>query len=194
MTLVGYFGSGSGVASQEQYHSAYGLAKAFWEMNLSIPAVIRLGGNSEDRAVQILTEYCKDLPAPVEGYKKDDTPKFCAERFKKLSAQHRAGPYKVRPLPEYEPPPDAYNFKTITGHVYIDHRACDKCESKVCVEQCVPQILSLADGRPVLNISYEEAAAGKCIECLACEVECAARGNGGGYVHCRNRLRYRRCQ
>ncbi len=65
--LVGYFGSGSGVASQEQYHSAYGLAKAFWEMNLSIPAVIRLGGNSEDRAVKILAECCRDLPAPVEG-------------------------------------------------------------------------------------------------------------------------------
>ena len=45
--LVGYFGSGSGVASQEQFWSAYGLAKAFWEMNLDIPAVIRLGGNSE---------------------------------------------------------------------------------------------------------------------------------------------------
>src|SRR5437867_9796588 len=41
--LVGYFGSGSGVASQEQYWSAYGLAKAFWELDLDIPAVIRLG-------------------------------------------------------------------------------------------------------------------------------------------------------
>src|SRR5436190_10291835 len=51
--LVGYFGSGSGVASQEQYWSAYGLAKAFWELNLDIPAVIRLGGNTEDRAVEI---------------------------------------------------------------------------------------------------------------------------------------------
>ncbi|PYK85265.1 MAG: hypothetical protein DMF47_10795, partial [Verrucomicrobia bacterium] len=48
--LVGYFGSGSGVASQEQYWSAYGLAKAFWELDLDIPAVIRLGGNTEDRA------------------------------------------------------------------------------------------------------------------------------------------------
>src|SRR5436190_18433621 len=45
--LVGYFGSGSGVASQEQYWSAYGLAKAFWELDLDIPAVIRLGGNTE---------------------------------------------------------------------------------------------------------------------------------------------------
>src|SRR5437667_11920275 len=52
--LVGYFGSGSGVASQEQYWSAYGLAKAFWELELDIPAVIRLGGNTEDRAVDIL--------------------------------------------------------------------------------------------------------------------------------------------
>src|SRR5262249_9733610 len=49
--LVGYFGSGSGVASQEQFWSAYGLAKAFWELDLDIPAVIRLGGNTEDRAV-----------------------------------------------------------------------------------------------------------------------------------------------
>src|SRR6266436_956196 len=52
--LVGYFGSGSGVASQEQYWSAYGLAKAFWELDLNIPAVIRLCGNTEDRAVEIL--------------------------------------------------------------------------------------------------------------------------------------------
>src|SRR5205807_4835820 len=52
--LIGYFGSGSGVASQEQFWSAYGLAKAFWELDLDIPAVIRLGGNTEDRAVDIL--------------------------------------------------------------------------------------------------------------------------------------------
>ena len=60
--LVGYFGSGSGVASQEQFWSAYGLAKAFWEMQLDIPAVIRLGGNSEDRAVDILQSTAKNCP------------------------------------------------------------------------------------------------------------------------------------
>ena len=59
--LVGYFGSGSGVASQEQYWSAYGLAKAFWELDLDIPAVIRLGGNTEDRAVDILHRMSKLL-------------------------------------------------------------------------------------------------------------------------------------
>src|SRR6478735_6542430 len=63
--LVGYFGSGSGVASQEQFWSAYGLAKAFWELDLDIPAVIRLGGNTEDRAVEILHRISKLLRAPL---------------------------------------------------------------------------------------------------------------------------------
>ena len=59
--LVGYFGSGSGVASQEQYWSAYGLAKAFWELELNIPAVIRLGGNTEDRAVDFCDAWRNSL-------------------------------------------------------------------------------------------------------------------------------------
>src|SRR6266576_3017240 len=79
--LVGYFGSGSGVASQEQYWSAYGLAKAFWELDLDIPAVIRLGGNTEDRAVDILRRMSKLLRAPVEGYRKTDSPATIAERI-----------------------------------------------------------------------------------------------------------------
>src|SRR5436189_4763826 len=82
--LVGYFGSGSGVASQEQYWSAYGLAKAFWELDLDIPAVIRLGGNMEDRAVDILHRMSKLLRAPIECYRKSDKPAFIAARFVKL--------------------------------------------------------------------------------------------------------------
>src|SRR5262249_5770486 len=82
--LVGYFGSGSGVASQEQYLSAYGLGKAFWEVDLDIPAVIRLGGNTEDRAVDILHRMSKLLPSPIEGYRKTDTPAMIAGRFSEL--------------------------------------------------------------------------------------------------------------
>src|SRR5437667_11611324 len=52
--LVGYFGSGSGVARQEQYWSAYGLAKAFWEFVLDITAAIRLAGYVEECDVAIL--------------------------------------------------------------------------------------------------------------------------------------------
>src|SRR5438477_13089983 len=79
--LVGYFGSGSGVASQEQYWSAYGLAKAFWELDLDIPAVIRRGGNTEDRAGDILRRTSELLRAPVEGYRRTDAPAMIAERF-----------------------------------------------------------------------------------------------------------------
>ena len=89
--LVGYFGSGSGVASQEQYWSAYGLAKAFWELDLDIPAVIRLGGNTEDRAVDILRRMSKLLRAPVEGYRKTDAPAMIAARFAELVSGRGSG-------------------------------------------------------------------------------------------------------
>ena len=69
--LVGYFGSGSGVASQEQYWSAYGLAKAFWELDLDIPAVIRLGGNTEDRAVEILHRHVEAAARGDRGLSQD---------------------------------------------------------------------------------------------------------------------------
>ena len=48
--------------------------------------MIRLGGNAEDRAVDILQRMSKLLRAPVEGYRKTDTPAFIAERFAELVA------------------------------------------------------------------------------------------------------------
>ena len=176
-----YFGSGSGVASQEQYHSARGLVKAFLEENLSIPAVIRLGGNSEDLAIDILENYTKDLPAPVEGFKKDDSAFSCAERLKELVDSHKGNgkPEKQFTKPIAEKP---YTFETITGSITYDHAACVDCESKICIEKCVPEILKLEKDVPVLAISNEEAKAGKCIECLACEIECIFHGNKGAYI------------
>lgn len=182
----GYFGSGSGVASQEQFHSARGLVKAFWEENLSIPAVVRLGGNSEDEAVRILTEYTRNLPAPVEGYKKDDTADRCAERLKSLIEQQKSKTAK-RTLAVPSAPKmvakEPYNFDTPTGSITFDHAVCRTCNSKACVHTCVPQILKEENGVAVLNITREEAKSGKCIECLACEVECKIGGAGGGQVY-----------
>src|SRR5437763_1385184 len=94
--LVGYFGSGSGVASQEQYWSAYGLAKAFWELDLNIPAVIRLGGNTEDRAVEILQRMSGLLRAPVECYRKTDAPAMIAARFAVLVSGASGAKWKTR--------------------------------------------------------------------------------------------------
>ena len=183
--IDGYFGSGSGVASQEQFHSARGLVKAFWEENLSIPAVIRLGGNSEDQAVRILTEYTKDLPAPVEGYRKDDTAAYCAERMQALIEAQKGKPAPRTPItpavPEFNAQ-DPYTFETPTGRVVLDHKICAECESLICIDTCVPQILKEENGLPVLNITREDAQAGKCTECLACEVECRVAGAGGGRV------------
>src|SRR5881409_3730623 len=120
--LVGYFGSGSGVASQEQYWSAYGLAKAFWELELSIPAVIRLGGNTEDRAVDILRRMSGLLRATVECYRKTDTPARIAARFAELVAGAGGAKWQPRALrmPKFIKDPAAINFPVKNGRVWID--------------------------------------------------------------------------
>ena len=185
--IDGYFGSGSGVASQEQVNSARGLVKAFREDKLRVPAVIRLGGNMEDEAVDILTRYTKDLPVPVEGYKKDDSADFCAERMDVLVKENanREIRYDSKELTASHLLVDAkepHSFKTLTGRVLFDHSRCAECENQVCIAACGPQILKLENNKPVLAISEAEAAKGKCTECLACELECYFHGNRGCYV------------
>jgi succinyl-CoA synthetase beta subunit len=178
--IVGYFGSGSGVASQEQFHSARGLVKAFREEWIKVPVVIRLGGNSEDLAVKILTEYTKDLPTQVEGYKKNDSVEFCADRLDKLVNENKIKDSR-KPV-QVKRSKNLYTFNTITGRICFDYKLCLNCESKICVKKCVPQILKLEDEKPVLNITLEEAKKGKCTECLACEIECYFHGNRGGSI------------
>src|SRR5213082_2935357 len=120
--LVGYFGSGSGVASQEQYWSAYGLAKAFWELDLDIPAVIRLGGNTEDRAVDVLQRVAKLLDARIEGYRKTDTPAFIAARFAELVAESKGKKWKPRAprVPKFIKNKSATELPVKNGRVWID--------------------------------------------------------------------------
>jgi succinyl-CoA synthetase beta subunit len=180
----GYFGSGSGVASQEQFHSARGFVKAFLEEQVDVPVVIRLGGNSEDKAVEILEWLNGWVPAPVEGYKKDDSPDFCASRLHALIQEGTLVEPKPRAEPAREGVPRLYQFETVTGGtVTYDHGVCAACESKICVKECARQILSLNDeGLPVLNITREEARQGRCVECLACEVDCTFKGAGGGKI------------
>lgn len=183
--LDGYFGSGSGVASQEQFHSARGLAKAFLEEPLTVPAVIRLGGNAEDQAVEILERVNGFVPAPVEGYKKDDSPDYCAERLDSLVTGYSPPTAKERPAGRRTPPAEKpYRFATVTGGtVTLDHARCATCESKVCIEACARGILSLNEaGLPVLNITREEAKKGRCVECLGCDIECFFHGKQGGFV------------
>lgn len=179
----GYFGTGSGVASQEQFHSARGLVKAFLEEPLSVPAVVRLGGNGEEKAIEILTGFTRGLGVPVECYGKDTPVDTCAERLAALIAGF-SSPALRPPRREPSSAEKPYTFATPTGEITYDHEVCVRCKSKACVSACVPQILKLSeDGLPVLNVTLEEAQRGRCTECLACEVDCRALGAGGGHVH-----------
>jgi succinyl-CoA synthetase beta subunit len=178
----GYFGTGSGVASQEQFHSARGLVKAFLEEPLAVPAVVRLGGNGEEKAIEILTGFTKALGVAVECYGKDTPVDTCAQRLAELVAGSVA-PARRRPQREPRAAEKPYTFATPTGEITYDHAVCAHCESKACVSACVPQILKLSeDGLPVLKVTLEEAQRGRCTECLACEVDCGALGAGGGHV------------
>jgi succinyl-CoA synthetase beta subunit len=179
--LVGYFGSGSGVASQEQYWSAYGLAKAFWELDLDIPAVIRLGGNTEDRAVQILHRMSKLLRAPVEGYRKTDTPAFIAARFAKLVTGAGGKNWKPRTpcVPKFVKDPSVTKLAVKNGRVWIDTARWP--EIRAAVETHSGGLIIDHDGAPIAALSDEEFAT-KDSELLACDVECRLAGIEGFYL------------
>ncbi len=172
--LVGYFGSGSGVASQEQYHSAYGLAKAFVELGLSIPAVIRLGGNGEDRAVEILHAIGEQIPATVLGYRKDDTPAMIADRFAELVEQSGDAAWSPRPrrIPAFAG--TGYSFEITYGTVWIDHQQCDAATTALVVDNS-GGLLRAENELPVLAVAADDVA-GKDSELVALEIECRRAG------------------
>ncbi len=180
--IKGYFASGSGVASQEQYQSARGMVKAFHEENLEIPAVIRLGGNFEEKAIEILGAYLKDIPAPVEGYGRDDSPEFCAQRLEELIEKSQAI-HAVRPMESLDIPEGCYFFETLTGRIYVDHQKCPDCQTKGCVEACSAGILKIEEGKAVLSVPMLEAKKGKCTECLACEIYCTFHEQDAIFIH-----------
>jgi succinyl-CoA synthetase beta subunit len=179
--LVGYFGSGSGVASQEQYWSAYGLAKAFWELDLDIPAVIRLGGNTEDRAVDILHRMSKLLRAPVEGYRKTDTPAMIATRFAELVDS--AGGMKWKPriprAPHFIKDSSVVSLPVKNGSVWIDTEHWPQIRGAI--ETHSGGLIVDREGVPVPSLADEEFAT-KDSELLACDVECRLAGIEGFYL------------
>jgi len=179
--LLGYFGSGSGVASQEQYWSAYGLAKAFWELDLNIPGVIRLGGNTEDRAVDILRRMSKLLRAPVEGYRKSDTPAKIAGRFAELVGEAKETTWKPRlpRAPKFVRDPSATTLPVKNGRVWIDNARW--AEIRPAVETHSGGLIVDRQGAPAAALSGDEFAT-KDSELLACDVECRLAGIEGFYL------------
>ena len=179
--LVGYFGSGSGVASQEQFWSAYGLAKAFWELNLDIPAVIRLGGNTEDRATEILARMSKLLGARIEGHRKTDAPAFIANRFAELVAESKSKKWKPRAprTPAFIKNSSATKFEVKDGRVWIDDEQWPRI--RTAVETHSGGLIVDREGKPAIAIPAEEFAT-KDSELLACDVECRFADIDGFYL------------
>jgi succinyl-CoA synthetase beta subunit len=179
--LVGYFGSGSGVASQEQYWSAYGLAKAFWELDLDIPAVIRLGGNTEDRAVDILHRMSKLLRAPIEGYRKTDTPAVIAARFSDLVESTSGTKWKPRipRAPKFIKDSPTIAFPVKNGRVRIETVQWPQIRSAI--ETHSGGLIVDRKGVPAPSLPDEEFA-NKDSELLACDVECRLAEVEGFYL------------
>src|SRR5437763_7685848 len=179
--LIGYFGSGSGVASQEQYWSAYGLAKAFWELDLDIPAVIRLGGNTEDRAVDILRRTSALLRTPVEGYRKTDAPAMIAERFAALVVGANGAKWKPRAprVQKFVNDPSATTLPVKSGRVWIDTAKWPQIRRAV--ETHSDGLIVDRAGAPTTSLSAEEFA-NKDSELLASDVECRLAGVEGFYL------------
>jgi succinyl-CoA synthetase beta subunit len=179
--LVGYFGSGSGVASQEQFWSAYGLAKAFWELDLDIPVVIRLGGNTEDRAVDILQRMSKLLRAPVEGYRKTDAPAMIAARFAELVSNADGTKWKprVQRMPDFVRSSSAKAFPVKGGRVWIDTARWS--EIRGFVESQSGGLVVDRNDAPAPALPPEEFAT-KDSELLVCSTECRMSGVEGFYL------------
>jgi succinyl-CoA synthetase beta subunit len=179
--LVGYFGSGSGVASQEQYWSAYGLAKAFWELDVDIPAVIRLGGNTENRAVDILARMSKVLRAPIEGYRKTDAPATIATRFAELVAEGNGAKWKSRlpRTPKFVTDPSATKIAVKNGCVWID--TAQWPHNRAAVEKLSGGLIADRNGAPSAALPSEEFST-KDSELLGCDVECRLAGIEGFYL------------
>ncbi len=182
--IKGYFLSGSGVASQEQFGLARAVLKAFLEVHPEIPAVLRLGGNGEDYAKELVEKYAKFLPAPMEAYQKQHSADFCAARLQELilnaKPQNRQVVKEENIGQRTTGNEQFYKFKTRTGEITFNHSVFAEKSALPIVEACPVKILKMDERNlPVLAISPEEAEKGKCIECLACEFASWEHETGG---------------
>jgi succinyl-CoA synthetase beta subunit len=92
--IEAYVACSPNIASQEMWHTARGLVKAFREDlkdKLGFPVVVLWAGNKEHEATQILTEWCKDLPIKLEVYGRDYIYEldFIARRVRSLIDEYR---------------------------------------------------------------------------------------------------------
>jgi succinyl-CoA synthetase beta subunit len=93
--IAGYCLMGAVIGSQDQWHHAHGLVKAFREEladRQGFPVVILLAGNKEEEALQILEDGTRDLPIRLELYGRDHIEDLdsVAGRLKALVDEYQA--------------------------------------------------------------------------------------------------------
>ncbi len=92
--IEGYVLMGSVFASQEQWHHAHAVVKAFREEAdrlQGFPVVVLIAGNKERESIEILKKGFKDLPYRFEVYGRDYiyNPEYIAERLVELVNEYR---------------------------------------------------------------------------------------------------------
>jgi len=92
--IEGYCLMGAVVASQDQWHHAHGLVKAFREDladRPGFPVLVLLAGNKEEESLDILREGLHDLPIRLEVYDREyiHQLEFVAGRMKAMVEEYR---------------------------------------------------------------------------------------------------------
>jgi len=143
--------------------------------------VIRLGGNTEDRAVDILQRMSRLLGAAVEGYRKTDAPATIAARFAELIATGKGTKWKSRAprVPKFIKNPAVTTIPVKGGRVWIDSAHWSQIHGAV--ETHSGGLIVDRAGTPVSSVPGEEFAT-KDSELLACDVECRLAGVEGFYL------------
>jgi hypothetical protein len=143
--------------------------------------VIRLGGNTEDRAVDILQRMAKLLGVSIEGYRKTDAPATIAARFAELVAAGKGTKWKPRTprTPKVVKDSSITTIPVKGGRVLIDNsnwpqirRAIETHSGGLIVDRA---------GVPAASLPNEEFAT-KDSELLACDVECRLAEVDGFYL------------
>jgi len=123
----------------------------------------------------------KLLRAPIEGYRKTDTPAFTAGRFRELVAKAGGTRWKPRPqrMPDFVRGPSAKAFPVKGGRVWIDTARWPEIRSFV--EAQSNGLVVDRKGVPMPALPDEEFAT-KDSELLACSTECRMAGLEGFYL------------
>jgi hypothetical protein len=140
-----------------------------------------LGGNTEDRAVDILKRMARLLGASIEGYRKTDAPAVIATRFAELVAAGKGTKWKPRipRTPEFIKNPAATMMQVKGGRVWIDGSKWPQIRRAI-ETHSGGLIVDRADA-PTPSLPNEEFAT-KDSELLACDVECRLAGVEGFYL------------